>query len=114
MSQSHKRAGRQLEDLAPVFEALGDRTRLSLVSRLCADGPLSIARLSDGQACTRQAVTKHLQFLAGAGVARSRRQGRESIWELVPAPLEGACASLTEISSQWDAAIGRLRAFVEE
>src|SRR5665213_2837177 len=45
---------------APVFAALGDPTRLGLVARLGAEGPLSIARLSDGATVTRQAVSKHL------------------------------------------------------
>jgi DNA-binding transcriptional ArsR family regulator len=100
-------------EAAPVFAALGDRNRLRLVTRLCDDGPLSIARLSDGAGVTRQAVTKHLNALAEAGVVRGRRHGRERIWELQPKRLEMASRYLDEVSGQWDAAIGRLRAFVE-
>jgi DNA-binding transcriptional ArsR family regulator len=97
-----------------VFAALGDTTRLRVVARLCVDGPLSIARLSDGASVTRQAITKHLHALAGAGLVRGRRRGRERIWELEPARLEVAHQCLDEISAQWDAAIGRLKAFVED
>ena len=71
-------------DAAPVFAALGDETRLRLVARLSSEGPLSIAQLTRGGQVTRQAVTKHLHVLADAGVARSRRRGRERIWELEP------------------------------
>jgi DNA-binding transcriptional ArsR family regulator len=106
-------SGARRTDPAPVFAALGDRTRLRLVIRLCEDGPLSIARLSDGAGVTRQAVTKHLNALAGAGVVRGTRQGRERIWELEPKRLEMASRYLEEVSGQWDAAIGRLRAFLE-
>ena len=49
-----------------------------------------------------------------AGVARGTRQGRESIWEIEPARLRKAQGYLDQISDQWDAAIGRLKAFVEE
>lgn len=101
-------------DAAPVFAALGDRTRLRLITRLCDDGPLSIARLSDGAGVTRQAVTKHLQALAGAGVVRGTRRGRERIWELQTRRLEMARRYLDEVSGQWDAAIDRLRSFVED
>lgn len=101
-------------DAAPVFAALGDKTRLRLVRRLCDDGPLSIARLSDGAGVTRQAITKHLKALADAGVVRSTRRGRERIWELRPKRLEMASRYLDEVSGQWDAAIGRLRAFLED
>jgi DNA-binding transcriptional ArsR family regulator len=114
MSRARSAAARRLVDAAPVFAALGDPTRLRLVDRLCEEGPLSIARLSDGALVTRQAVTKHLQALADAGVVRDNRQGRERIWELAPRRLEEARRCLDQISQQWDAALGRLRAFVEE
>ena len=97
-----------------MFAALGDRTRLRLVSRLCDDGPLSIARLSDGAGVTRQAITKHLKALADAGVVRGTRRGRERIWELRPERLAMASRYLYEVSGQWDAAIDRLRAFLED
>lgn len=98
---------------APIFAALGDETRLRLVSRLCTDGPLSISRLTDGEGVTRQAITKHLHVLEEAGVVRSLRQGRESLWELEPAPLEEARRCLDRISQQWDASLGRLKKLVE-
>ena len=101
-------------DAAPVFAALGDGTRLRLVTRLSDDGPLSIARLSDGTGVTRQAITKHLKALADAGVVRGKRRGRERIWELQTRRLEMASRYLNEVSGQWDAAIGRLRAFLED
>jgi DNA-binding transcriptional ArsR family regulator len=104
----------KLHDTAPVFAALGDATRLQLVARLCIEGPLSITRLSEGTDVTRQAVTKHLYALADAGLARSRRSGRELIWELEPRRLEMARRYLDDISGQWDLAISRLKAFVEE
>jgi DNA-binding transcriptional ArsR family regulator len=103
-----------LEEAAPVFAALGDATRLAVVARLCTEGPLSIARLSAGAGVSRQAVTKHLERLSEAGLVRDARLGRERVWELEPRRLEVARRELNRISEQWDAAIGRLRAFVEE
>jgi DNA-binding transcriptional ArsR family regulator len=102
-----------LDDTAPVFAALGDQTRLRLVGRLGREGPLSIARLTDGAGVTRQAVTKHLRVLAGAGLARGLRQGREQLWQLEAAPLDAARRSLERISQRWDEALGRLKAAVE-
>ena len=77
-------------------------------------GPLSIARLSEGAKVTRQAITKHLHALSDAGLVRDRRRGRERIWELEPRRLEMAHRCLDQISEQWDAAIGRLKVFVEK
>lgn len=99
---------------APVFAALGDQTRLRLVARLCDDGPLSIARLAADSDVTRQAITKHLELLAEAGLVRDTRHGRERIFELAPKRLEQAQRCLAEISEQWDAAVERLKAFVED
>jgi DNA-binding transcriptional ArsR family regulator len=103
----------KLADAAPVFAALGDVTRLQIVERLCAGGPQSIVRLTGGVKVSRQAVTKHLQALAGAGLVRSARDGRERIWEIQTARLAEAHRYLDQISAQWDAAIDRLRALVE-
>jgi DNA-binding transcriptional ArsR family regulator len=114
MSRRHSTEAAQLAKAAPVFAALGDPTRLRVVTRLCDEGPLSITHLSQGSRITRQAITKHLHVLSGAGLIRGRRHGRERIWELEPERLEAAQNYLDQISAQWDAAIGRLKAFVEE
>ena len=101
------------KDLAPLFAALGDGTRLALLVTLCAGGPLSISRLSEEFAITRQAITKHLGVLADAGLVRSHREGRERIWEFDAKRLGDAHAFLERISRQWDDALGRLKKFVE-
>ena len=112
MSRARSAAAR-FSDEAPVFAALGENTRLSLVARLCAEGPLSISRLSEGAGVTRQAVTKHLNTLAQAGLIHGSRSGRERIWELETRRLQKARRCLEQISTQWDAAIGRLQVFIE-
>jgi DNA-binding transcriptional ArsR family regulator len=104
----------KVTEAAPVFAALGDATRLRLVTRLCTDGPLSIARLSEGTEVTRQAVTKHLHALAEAGLVRDTREGRERVYELEPRRLKEARHWLDQISERWDTAIERLKKLVEE
>ena len=106
-------AATNLAGSLPVFAALADETRLRLVSRLCEEGPSSIAQLTSGSDVSRQAVSKHLRVMAEAGLLRVTRQGRESVWELEPRRLESARRCLDEISAQWDGALGRLKAFVE-
>lgn len=99
---------------APVFAALGDDTRLGILGRLCRSGPASITALTDGSGVTRQAVTKHLRVLQGAGLVQASRAGREQHWRLLPGGLDRARNDLDRISKQWDVALERLRAFVEE
>ena len=98
---------------APVFAALGDQTRLGLVARLSEDGPLSIARLTEGAGISRQAITKHLSALSAAGLVHDRRRGRERIWQLETRRLGEARRYLDQVSAEWDAALGRLRKLVE-
>jgi DNA-binding transcriptional ArsR family regulator len=97
-----------------LFAALGDATRLRLVIRLSGGKPLSITQLSTGTKMTRQAVTKHLHVLAGAGVAKVSRAGREQIWSLDERQLEQAREYLDRITRRWDDALARLKAAVEE
>jgi hypothetical protein len=59
-------------------------------------------------------VSKHLEVLAEVGVLRSRRLGRERVWEVDAAPLQAAREWLDAISQDWDRALGRLKAFVED
>jgi DNA-binding transcriptional ArsR family regulator len=106
-------AARSLRAQAPVFAALGDETRLSLVARLGGGSAQSITQLTAKSRLTRQAITKHLRVLEGAGIVRCVRLGRESRFELAPEPLDRAKACLEAISAQWDEALGRLKAFVE-
>ena len=99
--------------MAPVFAALGDETRLLLVARLSQGEPLLIARLAEGAKVTRQAITKHLLVLEGAGLARGSRRGRERLWELNPRQLEEAKRALDRIGQHWEGALLRLKEAIE-
>ena len=98
---------------APVFAALGDPTRLSLVAKLSGGQPRSIAQLTAGTRLTRQAITKHLRVLERVEIVRSVRAGRESLFELDPEPIEELKKYLDLVSEQWDLSLARLKAFVE-
>ncbi|HLJ41964.1 MAG TPA: helix-turn-helix domain-containing protein [Candidatus Acidoferrales bacterium] len=98
---------------APVFAALGDKTRLLLVAQLCGGQPRSISQLTRGSRLTRQAITKHLRVLEGAGLVCSVRSGRESLFEFHPEPLGELKKYLDLVSEQWDQTLSRLKSFVE-
>jgi DNA-binding transcriptional ArsR family regulator len=108
------RTPRELRGTVSIFAALGDDVRLALVGRLASRGPLSTMRLSEGAAVTRQAVSKHLDVLEEAGIVRSMRSGRERVWEVDSEPLHAAQKGLELISRDWDRALARLKAFVED
>src|SRR6266536_4148305 len=114
MSRRRSATALRMPDAAPLFAALGDATRLRLLGRLSASGPLSITRLSEGTGVTRQAITRHLHALGDAGLVRHARRGREQVWDLNRERLERAKRYIDQIAAQWDDAAERLRAFVEE
>jgi DNA-binding transcriptional ArsR family regulator len=118
MMQRSTAAGRSrrrgLPDRAVVFAALGDETRLALISKLSAGKPHSISQLAAGSALTRQAITKHLRVLQGAMIVHSARTGREIRFALRPEPLHDAGAYLQRVSAQWDDTLARLKALVEK
>jgi DNA-binding transcriptional ArsR family regulator len=111
--RADKMAPKAAADLAPVFFALGDKTRLHLIAVLCAGGAFSIAQLTANTDVTRQAVTRHLQVLADAGLVRDVKIGRERLWQFEPAQMEEARRSLEVIGRQWERALGRLKASLE-
>jgi len=117
MSTAEPRAGAhaaRARAAAPLFAALGDETRLRMLMRLAASGPESIARMSAKSHVSRQAITKHLQVLEQAGFVVGERRGREHIWRLRPQQLQEVHAQLDRISGQWEDALERLRAFVQD
>lgn len=106
--------GVELLSSAPLFAALGDDVRLRLVMRLCQGGSVSISKLTSGTGVTRQAISKHLRVMQNSGLVRSTRRGRERLWQLNQQRLQDARRHLDLISQQWDAALSRLRNFVED
>lgn len=101
-------------EAAPMFAALGDPTRLFLLSRLRDGKPRSIVQLAGGLPLTRQGVSKHLRVLEQAGMVTSQRVGRESRFVLDHAGIAGARDYLERASRQWDKAVARLKALVED
>lgn len=114
---SHRRRSRtavRQRPRAPVFGALGDETRLSLVSKLCGGQPYSISQLTEGTRLTRQAITKHLRVLESVGIVHSVHTGRESLFKFDPKPMEELKQYLDLVSEEWDQALSRLKSFVED
>jgi hypothetical protein len=52
--------------------------------------------------------------LERAQLVRSIRAGRESLFELDPAPMHAMRDYLDQVSAQWDQALARLQSFVED
>ena len=73
--------------MEPVFRALADPTRRSLLDALFERDGQTLVALTAGHGMTRIAVAKHLRVLEDAGLVVSRRQGREKRHYLNPVPI---------------------------
>lgn len=82
-----------------VFVALADTTRRRVLELLAAQGGATATQLAGSFPVTRQAIAKHLQVLADAGLATSERRGRETQWTLTPQALGPALAWMSDLAA---------------
>ena len=103
-----------LQTESNVLAALGDETRLGLVTLLSDGAERRITELAAPASISRQAVSKHLKVLEQAGLVAAQRVGRETRYRLKPETLSDAQSYLAALSAQWDRTLSRLQAHVEE
>ncbi|MEU1971554.1 metalloregulator ArsR/SmtB family transcription factor [Microbacterium sp. NPDC019599] len=89
------------EALVPVFAALGDETRWSILAAL-GEGEASASALAGRLPVSRQAIAKHLAVLEEVGLVESLRAGREVRYRVVGAQLEATARRLDAIGALWD------------
>jgi uncharacterized protein YndB with AHSA1/START domain/biotin operon repressor len=76
-----------MDGMDPIFKALADPTRRSLLDELFVRDGQSLSELEDRFSMTRFGVMKHLRQLEEAGLVVSRKQGREKLHYLNPVPI---------------------------
>jgi len=81
-------AERDLRRLRTVYRALGDETRLRVISLLAEHGPMPVNELSARVALSQPLISWHLRILRLAGLINTRRHGRETICQLRIAAFE--------------------------
>ena len=92
-----------------VFDALADANRRYVLEALAGRETATATELAAELPVTRQAVAKHLAALNEAGLVESRRQGRETRYELTPGPLGAAMGWMASVGAEWDSRLAALR-----
>src|SRR5262249_56698853 len=95
------------KQLDRVFQALGDPTRRSVVSRL-ARGTAPVSELAEPFDMALPSFLQHLKVLEGCGLVRSRKSGRVRTYRLSPRPLRSAAALMTEQRALWERRLRQL------
>lgn len=91
-----------------VFSALADATRRGLLEAVAEKGPVTATALAGDLPISRQAVAKHLDVLAGAGLVERRRAGRETHYEARTRPLAEVVDWIEVVDDRWDRRLSRL------
>ena len=97
----------------PIFAALADPVRRSLLMNLAGQSPRTATELAREYPITRQGILKHLAILEAAGLVAVHQEGREKLYSLTPAPLSELEQWVGELSARWDERLGRLKAWIE-
>jgi ArsR family transcriptional regulator, arsenate/arsenite/antimonite-responsive transcriptional repressor len=89
--------GRQAADLARMFKALADPTRLRLVSMVAAHegGEACVCELTEPLGLTQPTVSHHLKILVDAGIFTRDKRGVWAYYALVPSALDALSAVLS-------------------
>lgn len=93
----------------PVFSALSDPTRRTVVEALASRDTATATELAAELPVTRQAVSKHLTALGSAGLVARERRGRETHYRLTPEALSEALGWMEQLGAQWERRLDALR-----
>jgi len=102
--------------LAPLFQALADPTRLGVV-QLLSSGPRRAGELAAAAGVSPPAMSKHLRVLLEAGVVADERppdDARVRVFRLRPESVVGMQAWLDQLQAQWDDQLRSFKAHVEK
>jgi DNA-binding transcriptional ArsR family regulator len=98
--------------LAPVFAALADETRWSILAAL-GEGEASASALAGSLPVTRQAIARHLAVLQEVGLVEPVPVGREVRFRVIGAELSATARRLDEIGRAWDRRLAAIKEIAE-
>ncbi len=98
----------------PIFAALADPMRRSLLINLAESSPRTATQLAADYPITRQGILKHLTILEAAGLVAVTQKGREKRYTLRPEPLGEIDQWIKDLGAKWDARLLRLKALIED
>ena len=98
--------------LVPMFAALGDETRWSILEAL-GDGDASASALAGRLPVSRQAIAKHIAVLQAVGLIEPVRVGREVQYRVLGSQLSATATSLDAIGAKWDRRLDAIKRIAE-
>jgi DNA-binding transcriptional ArsR family regulator len=96
-----------------LWSAIGDPSRRRILDLLVSHDEVSASWLAGRVPFSRQAVSKHLTVLEGAGLVSRRKEGREVLFQVRAGRLDEAARAMAEIASQWDRRLAAVKRLAE-
>jgi len=100
------------ETLVPMFAALGDETRWSMLAAL-GEGDASASALAGRLPVSRQAIAKHLAVLQEVGLVEPVRVGREVRYRVIGSQLSDTARRLEAVGAEWDRRLAAIKEIAE-
>ena len=100
------------QSLTQTFAALGDPTRLAILSRLATQGELTVHEIAAPFAMSLPAVSQHLKVLERAGLIARGCDGQKRPCRLNVERLAETARWFDHTRTAWEARFGRLERFL--
>ncbi len=97
-----------MTSLVPLFSALSDKTRLSLVEHLMVAGEQSAGNLTALSGLSAPAVSRHLKVLRNAGVIEQRVAGTHRYYSARPDAIRAIADWTRDRRAFWTSSLDRL------
>lgn len=96
-----------------LWFAIAEPSRRKLIELLLLKGEATASRLAEDVPFSRQAVSKHLAVLKGAGLVNERKTGKEVRFRLSPEGLSLAAQELSRAATLWDKRLQQIKHLAE-
>jgi DNA-binding transcriptional ArsR family regulator len=96
-----------------LWSAIAEPSRRRVLDLLVSGGEATASDLAELVPFTRQAVSKHLVVLEGAGLVSRRKQGRDVLFRVETARLDEATRAMSDLASRWDRRLDAIKQLAE-
>ncbi len=101
-----------MTNLASIFDALSDPTRLAIVEQLMEKGEQAAGNLAAPFAISKPAISRHLRILEDAGIVEHRVDRQWRRYRIKPQSIQAVDSWLDRYRTFWTDALDRLESML--
>jgi DNA-binding transcriptional ArsR family regulator len=104
-----------MNDITPIFTALSDPCRLSIIENLMRDGETPAGTISEMYDISGPAISRHLSILHDAGLVQREIAGKQRLYSVRPEAIQKISNWTLDHRAFWETSLDRIaRALTEE